>query len=94
LDIELDDLDHRVVGEAVVEHVGRLVEIVGDTTRTISARQAALRELRVLVSLLPWLQRMTITSELGWQSGLQGFTKRSRALSQLRKPDSLGLYKD
>ena len=29
LNIELDNLDHRVIGEALVERVGHLIEIVG-----------------------------------------------------------------
>jgi hypothetical protein len=73
----LDDLDHRAIGKAVVERVGRLIENVEDTTHTIPARRAALRELRVLMSVLPSLQQMTITCELGCQPRLQGFTKRT-----------------
>jgi len=34
-----------VIGEALVERVGHLIEIAEDTTRTISARRAASREL-------------------------------------------------
>jgi hypothetical protein len=34
LNIELQNLDHRVIGEALVERVGQLIEIVEDTTRT------------------------------------------------------------
>jgi hypothetical protein len=45
LNIVLDNLDHRVIGEAFVERVGHLIEIAEDTTRTISARRAASREL-------------------------------------------------
>ena len=52
LNIELDNLDHRVIGEALVERVGHLIEIVEDTTRTTSARRAASRELRLLMSIL------------------------------------------
>jgi hypothetical protein len=52
LNIELGDLDHRAIGEAFVERVGRLIEIAGDTTQTISARRAASRELRRLMSVL------------------------------------------
>jgi hypothetical protein len=52
LNIILDNLDHRVVGEAFVERVGHLIEIVGDTTRTSSERRAASRELRLLMSVL------------------------------------------
>jgi hypothetical protein len=52
LNIVLDNLDHRVIGEALVERVGHLLEIVEDTTRTASARRAASRELRLLISLL------------------------------------------
>jgi hypothetical protein len=52
LNFELDDLDHRAIGEALVERVGRLIETVEDTTRTISARRAASRELRRLMSVL------------------------------------------
>jgi hypothetical protein len=52
LNIVLDNLDHRVVGEAFVERVGHLIEIVEDTTRTTSARRAASRELRLLMSIL------------------------------------------
>jgi hypothetical protein len=50
--LDLDNLDHRVVGEAFVERVGHLIEIVEDTTRTTSARRAASRELRLLMSVL------------------------------------------
>jgi hypothetical protein len=52
LNVELSDLDHRAIGEALVERMGRLIEIVEDTTRTISARRAASRELRRLMSVL------------------------------------------
>jgi hypothetical protein len=52
LNIILDNLDHRVVGEAFIERVGHLIEIVGDTTRTTSERRAASRELRLLMSVL------------------------------------------
>jgi hypothetical protein len=52
LNIILDNLDHRVVGEAFVQRVGHLIEIVGDTTRTTSERRAASRELRLLMSVL------------------------------------------
>jgi len=52
LDFELNDLDHRAISEALVERMGRLIEIVEDTTRTISARRAASRELRRLMSVL------------------------------------------
>jgi hypothetical protein len=52
LNIELDDLDHRAIGEALVERMGCLIEIVEDTTRTISARRAASRELKLLTSVL------------------------------------------
>ena len=52
LNIELDNLDHRVIGEAFVERVGHLIEIVEDTTRTTTARRAASRELRLLMSVL------------------------------------------
>ena len=52
LNVELDNLDHRVIGEALVERVGHLIELVGDTTRTTSARRAASRELRLLMSVL------------------------------------------
>ena len=52
LNIELDDLDHRAIGEALVERVGCLTEIVEDTTQTISSRRAASRELRRLMSVL------------------------------------------
>jgi hypothetical protein len=52
LNIVLDNLDHRVIGEAFVERVGRLIEMVEDTTRTTSARRAASRELRLLMSVL------------------------------------------
>jgi hypothetical protein len=52
LNIELDNLDHRVIGEALVERVGHLIEIAEDTTRTISARRAGSRELRLLMSVL------------------------------------------
>jgi hypothetical protein len=50
--LDLDNLDHRVIGEAFVERVGHLIEIVEDTTRTTSARRAASRELRLLMSVL------------------------------------------
>jgi hypothetical protein len=52
LNIVLDNLDHREVGEAFIERVGHLIELVGDTTRTTSARRAASRELRLLMSIL------------------------------------------
>ena len=52
LNIVLDNLDHRMIGEAFVERVGHLIEIVEDTTRTTSARRAASRELRLLMSVL------------------------------------------
>ena len=52
LNIELDNLDHRVIGEALVERVRHLTEIVEDTTRTTSARRAASRELRLFMSVL------------------------------------------
>jgi hypothetical protein len=52
LNIELDNLDHRVIGEALVERVGHLIEMVEDTTRTTSARRAASRELRPLMAVL------------------------------------------
>jgi hypothetical protein len=52
LNIELHDLDHRAIGEALVERVGRLIEIVEDTTQTMSAQRAASRELRHLMSVL------------------------------------------
>jgi hypothetical protein len=52
LNFELDDLDHRAIGEALVDRMGRLIEIVEDTTRTISARRAASREFRRLMSVL------------------------------------------
>jgi hypothetical protein len=52
LNIVLDNLDHRVIGKAFVERVGHLIEIVEDTTRTASARRAASRELRLLMSVL------------------------------------------
>jgi hypothetical protein len=52
LNFELNDLDHRAIGEALVERMGRLIEIVEDTTQTISARRAASRELRCLTSVL------------------------------------------
>jgi hypothetical protein len=52
LNIELDNLDHRAIGEAFVERVGNLIELVEDTTRTTSARRAASRELRLLMSVL------------------------------------------
>jgi hypothetical protein len=52
LNIELGDLDHRVIGEALVERMGHLIELVEDTTRTTSARRAASRELRLLMSVL------------------------------------------
>jgi hypothetical protein len=52
LNIELDNLDHRVIGETFVERVGNLIEIVEDTTRTATARRAASRELRLLMSVL------------------------------------------
>jgi hypothetical protein len=52
LNIEQDNLDHRAIGEALVERVGRLIEIVEDTTRTTSERRAASRELRLLMSVL------------------------------------------
>jgi uncharacterized DUF497 family protein len=52
LNIELDDLDHRAIGEALVERLGCLIEIIEDTTRTISARRAASRELKLLTSVL------------------------------------------
>jgi hypothetical protein len=52
LNIVLDNLDHRVIGEAFVERVGHLIEIAEDTTRTISARRAASRELRPLMAVL------------------------------------------
>jgi hypothetical protein len=77
--IDLDDLDHRAIGEALVERMGHLIEIVGDTTRTMSARRAAWRELSFLGSALPRLHRMAITSELGGHALLQASTKRSRA---------------
>jgi len=51
LNFELNDLDHRAIGEALVERMGRLIEIVEDTTRTISARRTASRELRRLMSV-------------------------------------------
>ena len=50
--LDLDTLDHRVIGEAFIERVGHLIEIVEDTTRTTSARRAASRELRLLMSVL------------------------------------------
>jgi hypothetical protein len=34
LNFELDDLDHRAIGEALTERMGRLIRIVEDTTRT------------------------------------------------------------
>jgi hypothetical protein len=52
LNIELDNLDHRAIGEAFVERVGNLIELVEDTTRTTSARRAASRELWLLMSVL------------------------------------------
>ena len=52
LNIVLDNLDHRVIGEALVQRVGQLIELVEDTTRTSSARRAASRELRLLMSVL------------------------------------------
>jgi hypothetical protein len=52
LNIELDNLDHRAIGEALVERVGHLIEIVEDTTRTTTTRRAASRELRLLMSVL------------------------------------------
>jgi hypothetical protein len=52
LNIELDNLDHRAIGEALVERMGQLIEVVGDTTRTTSERRAASRELRLLMSVL------------------------------------------
>jgi hypothetical protein len=52
LNIELDNLDHRAIGEALVERVGHFIEIVEDTTRTTSARRAASRELKDLMSVL------------------------------------------
>jgi hypothetical protein len=52
LNIELNDFDHRAIGEAFVERMGRLIEIVEDTTQTISARRAASRELSRLMSVL------------------------------------------
>jgi hypothetical protein len=52
LNIELDNLDHRAIGEALVERVGHLIEIVEDTTRKTSARRAASGELRLLMSVL------------------------------------------
>jgi hypothetical protein len=52
VNIELNDLDHRAIGEALVVRMGRLIEIVEDTTQTISARRAASREHRRLTSLL------------------------------------------
>jgi hypothetical protein len=52
LNIELNDLDHQAIGEALVERMGRLIEIVEDTTQTISARRTASRELRRLMSVL------------------------------------------
>lgn len=52
LNFELDHLDHRAIGEALVERMGRLIEVVEDTTRTISARRAASRELGRLMSVL------------------------------------------
>jgi hypothetical protein len=62
LDIELQNLDHRVIGEALVERVGRLIEIVEDTTRTPSGRRAASRELRLLMSVLrKSIERTTAT---------------------------------
>jgi hypothetical protein len=79
VNIDLDDLDHRAIGEALVERVGCLIEIVEDTTRTMSARRTASRELSFLVSALPPLHRMTITSELGGHARLQRSARRSRA---------------
>jgi hypothetical protein len=52
LNIVLDNLDHRVIGEALVQRVGHLIELVEDTTRTTSTRRAASRELRLLTSVL------------------------------------------
>jgi hypothetical protein len=52
LNIELLHLDHRAIGEALVHRVEHLLEIVEDTTRTISARRTASRELRLLMSVL------------------------------------------
>jgi hypothetical protein len=60
LNFELDDLDHRTIGEALVERMGRLIEIVEDTTRTISARRAASSELRRLMSVLRKLTEQSI----------------------------------
>jgi hypothetical protein len=77
LSLDLDELDHRAIGKAVVERAGRLIEIVGDTTRTISARRTALRELRLLASLSPSLQRMTVACELGSQLRLPRITRQS-----------------
>jgi hypothetical protein len=62
LGIELDNLDHRVIGEALVERVGHLIEVVEDTTRTTLARRAASRELRLLMSVLSKsIERATAT---------------------------------
>jgi hypothetical protein len=52
LKVELDDLEQRAVGNSLIEHRARLFELVEDTTRTMTSRRAASRELAVVASVL------------------------------------------
>jgi hypothetical protein len=52
LNFALNDLDQRAIRKALAERMGRLIEIVGDTTQMIASRRAASREVRLIASVL------------------------------------------
>jgi hypothetical protein len=52
LEVNLDDLERRAIGDLLTERMARLFEIVGDTTRAPRLRSAAARERILLTSLL------------------------------------------
>ena len=50
--IELDDLERRAVRKALAGRMARSIEIVGDTTQTISSRRVASIEVKLIGAVL------------------------------------------
>jgi hypothetical protein len=52
LELEIDDLERRTIERSLAERRSHLIETTEDTTRTPARRQAGLRELSTIASVL------------------------------------------
>jgi hypothetical protein len=57
LELEIDDLERRAIERSLAERRSLLIETTEDTTRTPARRQASLRELSAIASVLRKLRQ-------------------------------------